>query len=313
MTHSHILILSHDAEAYIPLLMEHLPAETKIEAVSSVQDLAQAGSDFTIVLGQPDLVAAALEALPRLQWVQSSWAGVTPLLKHVRRDYVLSGIKDTFGPQMAEYVLAYLLAYELDVLERLGRQANRSWWDQPTGTLRGKTLGIMGTGSIGRHIASMASHFGMTVTGFSRSGVMVDGFERVYPAVQLQEFLAGPDYIACVLPDTPETNGLLDRAAFAAMKQDCYVVNIGRGSIMDEDALAEALGSGKLGGAALDVFRAEPLPQDSPLWHAPGALVTAHVAAHSYPRDIARIFIENYRRFVNDQPLKYTVDFDRGY
>jgi phosphoglycerate dehydrogenase-like enzyme len=266
-----------------------------------------------VVLGQPDLVAEALGEMPEVRWVQSNWAGVTPLLDLGRSDYMLTGVKDTFGSQMAEYVLGYMLANELKIFERRGRQVNRCWWDEPSGTLQGKTLGIMGTGSIGRHIAGMAQPFGMRITGFSRSGASVEGFKQVFAASQLDDFLAQPDYLVCVLPDTPGTRNMLDTNAFRAMKNSCYLVNVGRGALIDEEALAQALVKGELSGVVLDVFQTEPLPQESPLWNAPGLIVTAHVAAKSWPEGIARIFRENYRRYTAGEPLKYQIDFEKGY
>jgi phosphoglycerate dehydrogenase-like enzyme len=97
------------------------------------------------------------------------------------------------------------------------------------------------------------------------------------------------------------------------MKKICYLINVGRGALIDEGALAGALVEGELSGAVLDVFQTEPLPKESPLWNAPGLIVTAHVAANSWPEDIARIFRENYRRYVAGEPLKYRIDFEKGY
>jgi phosphoglycerate dehydrogenase-like enzyme len=238
---------------------------------------------------------------------------VNPLLELGISNYVLTGVKDTFGPQMAEYVFAYLLANELKIFERLGQQADRTWWEQPSGSLWGKTLGIMGTGSIGRFIAQTARTFGMRITGFSRGGAPVEGFKKVFARNQLADFLAEPDYLVCVLPDTPATRHLLDASAFHAMKNHCCLINVGRGNVIDENALVQALVEGELSAAVLDVFQSEPLPEDSPLWNVPGLTVTAHIAAASVPRDIARIFRENYWRYVAGEPLKYRIDFERGY
>lgn len=308
-----VLVLGPDAEHYLPHLHGLAGEGAELFAACDVRQAIDGGDDFEIALGPPDLLAEALGRLPAVKWVQSTWAGITPLLGIERRDYLLTGVKDTFGPQMAEYVFAYLLAHEVKLLERLGRQANKDWWGEASGTFQGKTLGVMGTGSIGRHIALTAAAFGLRVHGFSRSGAEVEGFDRVYPAGRLEEFLSAADYIVGVLPDTPATRGLLDDRAFAVMKRGAYLVNVGRGTLIDENALARAVDDGRLAGAALDVFQAEPLPQDSPLWHTPGVLVTAHVAAKSIPRDIARIFRENYRRYIAGQPLKYKIDFERGY
>ena len=162
------------------------------------------------------------------------------------------------------------------MFERLGRQARRDWWPVPSGTLRGKAMGVMGTGSIGRHIALMARPFGLTVRGFSRSGTAVVQFDRVFAAGDRDEFLAGLDYLVCVLHDTPQTRHLLDAGAFDALPDDCYLVNVGRGNLIDEKALSRALLEGKLAGAVLDVFEREPLPPESPLWDAPNPAATIY-------------------------------------
>jgi phosphoglycerate dehydrogenase-like enzyme len=313
MTRPSVLILAPDSEAYLPLLDGLSRQGTRLCTASSPDRVRTVWEEQPVVLGQPDLVAAALDSMPGLQWVQSTWAGVEALLQQPRRDFRLTGVKGVFGPLMAEYVFAYLLAHETKLLERHRRQQQREWWPADSGTLAGKTLGIMGTGSIGGRIADAGRMFGMRVVGFSRGGAAVDGFEKVFASADLRDFLAEADYLVGVLPGTPATDGLLDAAAFAAMRPHCYLVNVGRGNVMDESALAAALNAGKLGGAVLDVFRQEPLPKDSPLWETPKLTVTAHVAACSRPDDIARLFEENYNRFLAGAPLRHRIDFERGY
>lgn len=308
-----VLILTSDAEEYLPLLEELNADGVDLAVATTVREARQIYRGQTVALAQPDLLAAALDHMPELQWAQSSWAGVTPLLDNGRRDYQLTGVKGVFGQQMAEYILGYLLAHELKIFERLERQANRAWWDEPSGMLRGKTLGIMGTGSIGCAIAKAAKAFGMGITGFSRSGAVAEGFGRVYGEGELDAFLPRCDHLVCVLPDTPATRHLLGRPEFQSLQKGCYLVNVGRGNVIDESALTAALVDGQLAGAALDVFQQEPLPKESPLWDAPGLLVTGHISGNSFPTEIARIFIENYRRWVQGKALLYPVDFERGY
>jgi len=313
MAQPDVLIAVHDAPAYVSLLEEMLGGRARISIAKTADEALKAYDGQSVVLGEPDLLAEVLDDMPAVEWVQSSWAGVTPLLNSGRKDFQLTGIKDAFGSQMSEYVFAYLLAREMKILERLGRQSRKDWWDEPSGCLHGKTLGVMGTGSIGSAIASKAGAFGMKTVGFSRTGKVARPFDQVYASHELEEFLPQPDYLVAVLPDTAETRGLLGSAAFALMKSSCYLVNVGRGSLIDEQALIRALYADELAGAVLDVFEAEPLAEDSPLGYAPNLLVTGHIAAISRPRDIARIFSENYRRYCNGEPLKYLVDFDRGY
>ena len=308
-----VLILSPDAEEYLPLLRALTESGARVQAAVSARQAREVYAGETVVLGQPDLVAASLEGMPQLRWVQSTWAGVAPLLGPQRRDFLLTGIRGVFGPQMAEYVFGQLLAIELKLESRRERQRRREWWPAGSGVLQGRRLGIMGTGSIGRHIAVTGKAFGLRVTGYSRGGAPVDGFERVFAPGELAEFLAGPDYLVCVLPDTPETRRLLNEDRLRALSPDCVLVNVGRGSLIDEGALAAALRRGDLRGAVLDVFRDEPLPADSRLWDAPGLVLTAHVAAQSRPADIARSFLANYNRYLAGEPLHDLIDFQRGY
>ena len=166
----------------------------------------------------------------------------------------------------------------------------------------------MGTGSIGSDIARVAKPFGMRITGFSRSGASAEGFERVFAGNQLDDFLAEPDYLVCVLPDTPGTRHLLDAGAFRAMKKHCYLVNVGRGALIDEQALAEALFKGELSGAVLDVFQTS-LCQMKAIVECAWSDRNGTCGATSWPEDIARIFSENYRRYVEGEPLKYQDRF----
>lgn len=307
---SEVLVISAEADAYRPLL-----AARGIDAVA-VDGAAAARGAYTgqaVVLGDPAPVAEALTGLDGIRWVQSTWAGVTPLLTAARGGIAVTGVKGVFGPQMAEYVLGYALAHELGVLRRHAWQRDRRWVSAPTGRLAGKTLGVLGTGSIGSKVAERAAAMGMRIVGCSRSGAERSPFERVWPVGGLGDFLAGCDYVTGLLPDTPETTGLLDAKAFSAMRDGAVLINVGRGNLVDEAALAEALQRGRPDAAVLDVFRDEPLPSDHPFWALPNLLVTAHVAARSAPPDIVGVFVENLERFRSGAPLKYRVDPERGY
>ena len=280
--------------------------------VSTEQALAEY-TDETILFGNPADIAKILPQMPTIEWVQSSWAGVTPLIGHDHRDYVLTGVKGVFGPQMSEYVIGYLLAHELKVVERSQEQHKRNWLRTHSGVLSGKRIGIMGTGSIGQHIAETARHFNMTTIGLSRTGTSVAGFDSVLPVSSLEQFLSGIDHLVSTLPDTPETDNLLNAETLSKLPNHAYFINVGRSNGVDDDALINALNNGSLAGAALDVFDEEPIPQDSPLWNTPNLSVTAHIAAISHPLLIVPIFVENYRRYVNGEQLNYVVDFAAGY
>jgi len=307
------MLLTANAEGLAAEIGRLADLPMNISACASPEHALNEYRGQRVILGEPGMIAAVLNEMPEVEWVQSTWAGVTPLVSVARRDYVLTNVKGIFGPQMSEYVLGNLLAYELRVVERADAQRKHDWAPAPSGVLQGKCLGIMGTGSIGQHIAQTAASLGMRVTGLSRGGAEVPGFETVRPVERLHGFLKEVNYLVSTLPQTDATDNLLDAAAFARLPRDAYFINVGRSNVVDDTALIDSLRNGSIAGAALDVFDEEPLPHDSPLWDTPNLTITAHVAAISHPELIAPIFIENYRHYVKRQPLRYVVDFDAGY
>lgn len=307
-----VLIIGEDAAGLGACLAQSAP-DIPANVAETVRDAVSAYEGQPVVFGNPIAVARALPDMPDVKWVQSTWAGVTPLVEIERRDYVLTGIRGVFGSQMSEYVLGYLLAHELDVFARRDEQRERRWECRASGSLRGKHIGIMGTGSIGQAIAETAAGFGMRVTGLSRTGAGKAPFESVYPAARIGEFLPGLDYLVSVLPHVAATDRLLNADTLALLPPTARFVNVGRGNVVDDAALIAALEAGRLAGAVLDVFDEEPLPESSPLWDARNLLVTAHVAAMSHPGLIVPIFIDNYRRFAAGKSLTNVIDFEHGY
>jgi phosphoglycerate dehydrogenase-like enzyme len=231
----------------------------------------------------------------------------------MRRDYLLTNARGVFGRLMSEYVFAYLLAHERRLLEKHASQQQRRWDPAPPGTLRGKRLGLLGVGTIGRALAATAKHFGMRVSGYTRGSEGCADVDEYFHGDDRLAFAADLDYLATVIPSTAQTRRLVDAALLAALPSRAVFVNPGRGAVVDEAALAKALIHGRLAGAVLDVFDQEPLPPDHVLWTLPNVLITSHTAALSVPADIAPIFIDNYHRFAQAQPLRYQVDFDAGY
>ena len=285
----------------------------QVKACSSSEQALAEYTDETVLFGNPSMIAPIVSRMPSVDWVQSSWAGVTPLIAIEYRDYILTGVKDVFGPQMSEYVIGYLLAHELRVFERIDAQREHRWFKGFSGALQGKRLGIMGTGSIGQHIAKTAKCFGIRVNGLSRSGGQTRNFDRVSSVDLLYDFLEESDYLVATLPQTDATDKLLDAAALARLPDGAYFINVGRSNVVDDVALMDALRNGKLSGAALDVFDEEPVPRESPLWDTPGLKITAHIAAISHPLLLVPIFVENYRRYSLGEPLRYVIDFAAGY
>ena len=313
MTTPAIYVATYNAEQYRDLIRQELGTDPDIGIATSQEDVVANYSQQSVVLGSPDLLATLLASEPPVQWVQSTWAGVTPLIKLPFKDYQLTGVKDVFGAQMGEYVLGFVLAHEVKIARRQIAQADKQWDQSSSSRAEGKTMGVMGTGSIGRHVAEMARNLGIRVLGFNSSGKPAEPFERVYSNESLSTFLRQCDYLVGILPDLAATTDLIDQESLATMKNTSLLINVGRGNLIDELALCKALSSGEIAGAVLDVFKQEPLPPESPLWTAPSCIVTGHVAAVSHPDDIVRIFLSNLKRFAAGQPLEHLVDFAKGY
>lgn len=309
-----LLILSADAARYATLLEAADLPDLETVTASDVESAAEQVFGCNIIFGDPLLVSEVLEKAERLQWVQSSWAGVDHLCQPgLRQDYVLTGAKGIFGSLISEYVVTYLYALERKLFTMRDNQLKQHWQPLPYRLSRDITLGIVGLGSIGQHLAHTARHFGMRVIGLNRSGKACADVEKVYTADELARFVAEPDYLVLTLPDTPETKHFIDADVLKLMKSSAVLMNVGRGNIINEADLVNALQEGVIGGAVLDVFQNEPLAQDDPLWQTPNVYITPHNAATSFPEDIAGIFVENYRLFLQSKPLLHAVDFNLGY
>jgi phosphoglycerate dehydrogenase-like enzyme len=301
-----LLILSKQTEAYRQSVYAANLADLEIVTWPT--------SDCEIVFGEPTLIREILPALPSLKWVQSTWAGVEPLLDPaLRRDYILTNARGVFGPLMSEFVFGYLLLHERKILQRLEAQKLLKWDATLTGTLQGKTFGLLGVGSIGAHLSGTAKHFGMTVRGYTKASEASKQVDKYFHGTELLEFASGLDYLVSVLPNTSETQHIVNAELLSTLPPTALFVNVGRGSAVDEPALIKALETGRLAGAVLDVFEQEPLPAEHPFWQTQNLFITSHTSAPSFPEQIAAVFVENYRRFTAGQPLKYQVNFEKGY
>jgi phosphoglycerate dehydrogenase-like enzyme len=202
---------------------------------------------------------------------------------------------------------------ERRVMEMRANQLKKIW--QPLNYRLSKdiSMGIIGLGSIGRCLARTARHFGISVSGLNRSGKPCDDVGVVYTRDSIADFLATVDYVVVTLPDTADSRNFIDAGALSMMKSSAVLINVGRGPVVSEPDLVHALRQGIIGGAVLDVFAAEPLPVDSPLWAMPNVFITPHNAAVSFAEDIVAIFEQNYRRFVRQEPLRHLIDFEAGY
>jgi phosphoglycerate dehydrogenase-like enzyme len=309
-----LLILSRHARDYHRLITAADLADLGITSTTDPADAAARPADFDLALGEPSLLRQIVPAMTALRWLQSTWAGVEPLLDPaLRRDYILTNARGVFGGLMSEYVFGYALAHERRLLEKHRAQIEHRWDATPPGTLRGKIMGLLGVGTIGAALARTAKHFGMRVNGYTRASEGCDDVDAYFHGDRLRAFAADLDYVVAVMPATSRTRHLVDADFLRALPPRAVLINPGRGGVVDEPALAAALQDGRLAGAVLDVFQQEPLPADHIFWRTPNLLITSHTAALSAPEDIAPVFIDNYRRLLRGEPLQHRVDFEQGY
>ena len=259
-----------------------------------------------------------LRVAPKLRWIQASFAGVGDVIERAglqSAEVVVTRASGVYSGPLAEFVMMALLAHVKD-LDRLQRdKANKRWRQVRTDTLHGKTLCIVGMGSIGRAVAVRARPFGVRVTGVKRTVQEDDGAwgyaDELYATRDLHAALREADYVVVTLPSTPETYRLLDAEAFSAMRQGGYFANVGRGQVVDEGALVEALKSGYLSGAALDVFEKEPLPEGSALWDLDNVIISPHSTASAPALTnelLVELFCNNLRRYLDGKPLINELD-----
>lgn len=274
---------------------------------------------------------------PNLRWLQIHWAGVEGLREEPiwDSDISITTASGIHAPNIGQYVMTQMLSWAHRVPSWIRHQRKSDW---PKGRweiflpeeLRGRTLGILGYGSIGREIARLAKGFGMRVLATKRDarrledeGYIVPGTgdpegkmaDRIYPGEATRSMVAECDYVVITLPDTAKTHHLVDESILRNMKPDCFLINVGRGSVIDEVDLIRALKKGWIAGAGLDVFETEPLPPENPLWSMKNVIISPHVSGFTphYDQRVAELFEENLRRFVSGESLLNLVDRETGY
>ena len=285
------------------------------------RELCDAEVVFTIAL-RPDEFAAA----EKLRWIQAPTAAIHQFLfpEFINSDVVLTNATEVHGPVVAEHVMAVMFALakripQAAVLQRQQVWGQEAMWGDPPHLreIAGATLGLIGVGSIGRRVAKLASALGMRVIAV-REHVekgRPEGVDAVFAPAELNQLLRASDFVVVAAPLLPETNGLIGAEQLAAMKPDAYLINVGRGPQVDPIALAGALRSRRIAGAALDVFAYEPLPEDSPLWSLENLLITPHTAglAEQMWHRHYDLFSGNLRRYLLHEPLRHVVDKRKGY
>lgn len=277
-------------------------------------------SDCEVIFGHAD--PRLLKKAARLQWLCSDFAGVEKYLDDSVWPHpgcLLSNSSGAYGPAIAEHVVMVLLMLLRRMPEYQSELARREWTvHMPIRSITGSHMAVLGTGDVGSHIARRLQALGAVVTGVSRSGrAEGPGFDRVLPLTRLEEVLPRADALILALPATAETAGLLSRRRIALLPPQALVVNVGRGSTVDQEALVEALLSRSISGAALDVMTPEPLPRDHPLWSCPNTVLTPHVSGNmalDLTCDTAlELFLADLERYAAGEPPHRLVERNRGY
>jgi D-2-hydroxyacid dehydrogenase (NADP+) len=264
----------------------------------------------------PDLIRRA----PRLKWFQLVSAGAEQVLSAdmVNSQVVLTNTRGIHGVQISELVYEMMLMHVKHAHQCFLNQQNKQWSKHTPGLLSGKTLGIVGYGAIGKELARLGKAFGMRVVGTRRSVLRSDRaryVDKLYPREQMGDMLAESDFVALALPATPETFKMFGKKELGRMKPTAFLVNIGRGSTVDEEALVRALQEKRIGGAGLDCFYKEPLPQESPLWDMPNVIISPHIGGtrEDYQSLSADIICRNLERYIKGQRLMNIVNKKKGY
>jgi phosphoglycerate dehydrogenase-like enzyme len=301
----------------------------------SVEGLADGPVDDVEVLLRGWLSSDAFDRLlahaPKLRWVHSATSGVERALTPtaLARGIVVTNARGVFSRPIAEHVLLMILALSRRLPQLIELQRERTWQPLEGRELRDLTVGIVGYGSLGRSVAALLTAFGSRIIATRRRPDATDEpgpggdddfpvaahLDKVYGPGDLHALLAESDVVVLAAPLTPETENMIDERALAAMKPDAWLINVARGRLIDEGALIRALRDGRIGGAALDVFREEPLGPGSPFWDVPNLVVTPHTAwssARVLDRSVD-LFCDNLRRFRTGEPLRNVVDPSAGY
>ena len=310
-----VLSLPEDADAcWLELLRAALPdAQVSPRLWAAPVDPDALPADYVVAYGRCDTL---FDEQRQMKAVFTLSAGVGHLLRtpNVPRDVPIIRLEDAgMAEQMVRYVLAAALrfAQRFDVYVRQQRDA--LWKQHEPRAPASISVGVMGLGIIGAQVASALSDQGFTVRGYARSAKDVNGVTVYAGDARLDAFLDDLEFLVCVLPATPATEGILNRAALSRLADGAHVVNIGRGTALVDEDLVALVASGKLGGATLDVFREEPLPADHPFWRCPDIAVTPHISGLTVPGAAIIQIADKIMRLERGEPVSGVVALERGY
>ena len=315
---SRILLWTDTPAAYLDAIAAaDLSSRVTVEAMSRKDAPTQAQrADIEAMLawGAP---TGLLPNMPKLRWVQALTAGVEGwlALPDLPSGLALTCARGTHRESMPENILGALFHITKPYAAVVEDQKQVKWTRRVATPLNGKTLGILGLGAIGQEVARLATALRMRVIGTRRGGAPVAGVEKVLPPERTADILAQSDFVLLLLPATPETENFINAERLAQMKPGAWLLNFGRGHLIDDADLIAAVKAKRIAGAVLDVFRQEPLPTGHPFWTTEGILVLPHIGGGHPTRDtvVARLFVENLGRFLDGRPLRELVDREAGY
>ena len=297
-----VLIVDVHAEMYRDRLQADFPALQFAlfkNAAAVTGDLSDV--EVMIMFGievRDEMLAGA----PKLKWIQSLATGVDHFLRcpSLKPDVLITSGRGIHGPPMREQVVYLMMAVSRDATRQVEDYQHRIWQRRLWSTLHGKTAVIVGTGIVGEAIGELLKAFGMHTIGVTRTPRKIAGFDDVVSSAQLPEAAAKADYLINVLPASADNIGLFGATVFGAMKPSAYYISAGRGQTVDENALATALRERRVAGAGFDVFRAEPLPPESPFWQLPNVFITPHVGGYvvEYEDFVMPLLVDNMRLFL---------------
>ena len=304
-------------------ILSAVGAADKVLFFDSEQEMLESGecANIDVVLGEPDL--STIHAMKNLRWIQMTWAGANKYTS--APDYpekvVLTSASGAYGYVISEYILSGLLALTKKLFLYRAQLQNRGWYRlENDDTLEGKRVLVLGTGDIGQETAKKLKAFGAYTVGICRTpGKTSPFFEEMYTVEQLDAQLPSADIVIIALPGTAETTGMFDAERISKMKTSAVLVNVGRGFIVDTDALTDALQNGRLKGAVLDVTDPEPLPEQHPIRFMENVVMTPHVSGIGWAENmftrkrILDIFCENIKRDKENEVKKNVIDFGNGY
>lgn len=315
---AHILLWTDQTDPYLDAIAAAgLADRVAVDTLSrkerpSAQQLAR-----TEALMAGAVPAGLLPTMPKLRWAQAMSAGVEGwlALPDLPSDLALTCARGTHTESMPENIIGALFHIAKPYAVAVENQKRGKWVHTVAQPLTGKTLGILGLGAIGQEVARIASALGMRVIGTKRRPAPMPNVAEVLPADRTTDVLAQSDFVLLLLPATSDTENLIDAKRLARMKSTAWLLNFGRGHLIKDDDLIAAVASKQIAGALLDVFRQEPLPADHPFWKADGIIVLPHIGGPHPQRDkfVARLFVDNLRRFLDGAPLKEVVDRTAGY